>query len=398
VTLVLRVVVAAALLSAACSSPHPLGDPCLALTSAPAASSRPRETSPEPQPPPATYATLTASHGERRSWEDANPILPLARPPLGLEFFLKQAKETVVPARVRLGRWLFYDPRLSDDNRVSCATCHRPEHAFSEPAAASVGAHGRTGKRKSPSLINQAVTLAWHYDKRAYFAWDGRAGSLEQQIGLALDNPVEMGNTPGAFMARLSSIRGYAPYFKEVFGSEAITAERAAQAIADYVRTRVSGNSSFDRWNAGEAGAMSAAARQGQELFYDKARCGSCHIGENFTDGIFHNLGVGWDARTNTFRDEGRFLVSGNPRHRGAFKSPGLRDVNRRAPYMHDGSLATLRDVVDFYNQGGIANPCLSPGLKPLGLTVEEAAAIVAFLQALDGEGYQDTPPLIFPQ
>lgn len=348
----------------------------------------------------ATWSTAFWVRAEGRPWEVDNPIKPLATPPLGMAFHLSRSKDTILPSRVRLGRWLFYDKRLSADGSISCATCHRPEHGFSQPTSVSIGIRGQLGTRKAPSLLNQSVSLARDVHKRAYFAWDGRSASLEEQTLRAIDNPREMGNAPGSMVRRLSAIRGYRPYFKEVFGTEEITDARVAHAIADYVRTRVSGNSAFDRWNAGDNNALSPAARLGQDLFFEKANCASCHMGDGFTDGIFHTLGVGWDPRTKTYKDDGRFLVTKDPRHRGAFKVPGLRDVSRRAPYMHDGSIPTLRDVVAFYNKGGGADVLNLTGRmrKPLGLTDAEVTALVAFLQSLDGEGFQDTPPKLFPR
>jgi cytochrome c peroxidase len=343
---------------------------------------------------------IRAEQAGERPWETENPLRPLAAPPLGMAFHLKQSRDTVTPARSRLGRWLFYDARLSVDGSISCATCHRPEYGFSQPTSVSTGVQGRRGTRKTPSLLNLSVSLAWPVHKRAYFSWDGRASSLEEQIERALANPLEMANPPGSMTGRLSAIRGYRPYFKEAFGAEEITDSRVSHAIADYVRTRVSGNSAYDRWNAGDNNALSPSARRGEALFFEKAQCGSCHLGDGFTGGLFHALGVGWDPRTKTYKDDGRFLVTKNPSDRGAFKVPGLRDVSRRAPYMHDGSIPTLRDVVVFYNLGGGPNlPNLTVRMrKPLGLTEEEVTALVAFLKSLDGEGYLDTPPKNFPR
>ena len=326
-------------------------------------------------------------------WEVENPIRSLAPPPLGLEYYFEDAKEQPVPARVRLGRWLFYDTRLSADGTVACATCHRPEHAFSEPTPVSSGLRGQKGNRKAPTFINQAVTLHPH------FFWDGRAGSLEDQALGPIENPIEMGNTHPSMIQTLSRIPGYKPYFKEAFGTEEITTERVAKALADYERTRVSGNSPYDRWRFNrEQDAVSAEAKLGHDVFFDKARCTQCHVGSNFTDSLFHNIGVGWDPRTKTFKDEGRFVVTKNPADRGAFKTPTLREVTKHAPYMHDGSVATLREVVEFYNRGGAKNPTLSPRIKPLGLTDAEIDGLVAFLESLEGEGYQDTAPTSFPQ
>ena len=326
-------------------------------------------------------------------WELGNPIAPLAPPPLGMEDFFAGAKTTPDPKRVRLGRWLFYDTRLSADNSVSCATCHRPEQAFSEPTPVSTGIRGQKGTRKAPTFINQAVTLHPH------FFWDGRAGSLEDQALGPIANPIEMGHTPDGMIASLSRIQGYAPYFREAFGSDAITKERVAQAIADYERTRVSGNSPYDRWRFNrDQSAVPASAKLGRDLFFDKAGCVQCHVGSNFTDGKFHNVGVGWDPRRRVCADEGRFIVTKKPEDLGAFKTPTLREVAKRAPYMHDGSVATLREAVEIYNEGGRPNPNLSVRIKPLKLTSAEVDALVAFLESLSGEGYQDKAPARFPQ
>lgn len=324
---------------------------------------------------------------DARPWEAENPVRPLAKPPLGIDFHIGQSKDVVDPARVRLGRWLFYDARISVDGSISCASCHHPEYGFADVARVSPGVQGRLGTRKTPSLLNQAMSVSRYTTGRAFFAWDGRSASLEEQLLRAVENPREMGNAPGAMVRRLSAIRGYGPYFKEVFGTDAITDERVAKAIADYVRTRVSGNSAYDRWNAGDNHALSPTARRGQDLFFEKANCAACHIGSNFTNGILTSIGVGWDPVAKAFKDDGRFLVTKNPGDRGAFKVPGLRDVSRRAPYMHDGSMATLRDVIVFYNTR-----------RNLDLTDADVTALVAFLQALDGEGYQDTAPKVFPQ
>ncbi len=332
-------------------------------------------------------------------WEEANPIVPLPAAPLGLEIDFAKLPEPPTPERVRLGRWLFYDTRLSADNTISCASCHRPEHAFSEPTAVSSGIKGQKGGRKAPTFINQALVLYPH------FFWDGRAASLEDQALGPIANPIEMGNTHTAMVNTLSRISAYADYFEQAFGSREITKERVAKAIADYERTRMSGNSPWDRWRYNrDERAVSAEVKRGHELFNGKANCGQCHLGNNFTDGLFHNLGVGWAAATKTFADEGRWAVTKDlgedeqSRDRGAFKTPTLREVTKRAPYMHDGSVATLREVVEFYSRGGEKNPWLDPKIKPLDLTDAEIDALVAFMQALEGEGYQDTPPASFPQ
>lgn len=331
-----------------------------------------------------------------------NPIRPNAPAPFGMEEFFKEAPQPPLPSRVRLGRWLFYDKRLSADGTLSCATCHRPEHAFSEPTAVPAGIGGQRGRRKTPSIINLAARTMLPpppSDLGPSFFWDGRAASLEAQVLMPIAEPTEMGLDHPAMVARLSGIAGYRRYFREVSGSDTVTAHHVAAALADYVRTRVSGNAPFDRWSyARDAKAMSEQAKLGFDIFSFKGRCGVCHVGFNFSDGRFHNLGVGWNEKSQAFADVGRAAVSHLPRDRGAFKTPGLRDVSKHAPYMHDGSLATLRDVVEFYNRGGIANPTRSARLVPLKLTPEEIDAVVAFLHTLDGEGYQDSPPRHYPR
>jgi cytochrome c peroxidase len=214
-----------------------------------------------------------------------------------------------------------------------------------------------------------------------------------------IENPIEMASSHATMVETLSQISGYRPYFKQSFGTETITKERVAEAIAHYERTRMSGNSPYDKWRFGrQPAAVSDEAKRGHDLFFDSARCAQCHTGSNFSDGEFYNLGIGWDSASHSFRDEGRFLVTKDASDRGAFRTPGLREVGKRAPYMHDGSLATLRDVVNFYNRGGIPNPSQSVRIVPLGLSETEVNALVAFLRTLDGEGYQDTAPTVFPE
>ena len=326
-------------------------------------------------------------------WEAANPIIPIPDSPLGIDSNLSDLPDPPTPERVRLGRWLFYDARISKDGTISCANCHRPEYAFSEPTPVSTGIDGKKGTRKSPSFINQAWTLYPH------FFWDGRAASLEEQALGPVENPVEMGHTINGMISTLDRIQGYKKYFEEAFGSEEITRERVAKAIADYERTRMSGASPWDQWKYGrDENAVSDLVKKGDELFFDKAGCNQCHLGQNFTDSSFHNIGVGWDEETKTFADEGRYLVTNKEQDKGAFKTPTLRDVAKHGPFMHDGSLKTLRDTVEIYDDGGHPNPYLDPKIKELKLTEEEIDALVAFLEALNGEGYMDTAPAAFPQ
>jgi len=326
------------------------------------------------------------------AWEEANPVTPLPESPLGVPNQLAELDQAPTPETVRLGRWLFYDTRLSADETISCATCHKPENAFSEETPVSTGINGQRGGRKAPTFINAAWTLYPH------FFWDGRADSLESQALGPVENPIEMGNTVDGMIATLQAITGYAPYFEAAFGTPGITPERVAKAIADYERTRMSGNSAYDRWKDGDESAVSDAVKLGDELFFGKAGCNQCHLGFNFTDSLFHNLGVGWDAESESFGDLGRYEVTQVDTDRGAFKTPTVRDVTKHAPYMHDGSVATLREVMELYNRGGEANPFLDPKMKPLELSDEEIDALVSMMEALDGEGYMDTPPTSFPE
>jgi cytochrome c peroxidase len=326
-------------------------------------------------------------------WEAANPIQPLPKPPLGISSSFADLPAPPTPERVRLGRWLFFDTRLSGDNTLSCASCHEPEHAFSQLTPNSTGIHGQHGARKAPSFVNLAWTI---YPN---FFWDGRASSLEDQALGPIANPIEMGSTHESMVKTLGGIQGYRPYFKEAFGSEEITKERVAQAIADYERTRMSGNSPVDRWKLGrDESAVTVEVKTGYELFFGKAECNQCHLGDNFTDSRFHNLGIGWDAKKKEMKDLGRYAISKKDEDRGAFKTPGLREVAKHPPYMHDGSIATLEAVVEHYNKGGNANPWLTTRVRKLGLSKAEVHALVKFMEALSGEGYADTAPAAFPQ
>src|SRR5688572_25326205 len=214
--------------------------------------------------------TLSACGPSRAALESDNPIRPNATPPFGMEEFFKDVPHQPIPTRVRLGRWLFFDTRLSADGTVSCASCHRPEFAFSEPTAVSTGIGGRQGTRKSPSLVNLAARTILPDipdDREQTFLWDGRVSTLEHQVLVPIANRDEMGLDRQSMIAKISAMQGYAPYFRDAFGGDAITQERIAAALSDYVRTRMSGNSPYDRWSyAGDGAAMSEQAKRGSEL------------------------------------------------------------------------------------------------------------------------------------
>jgi len=299
--------------------------------------------------------------------------------PLGL-----QADSAYVPEnnpltekKIELGRKLYYDPRLSKDGTISCATCHAPEKGFSDGRPNSAGIGGQTGSRNAPTVMNRL------FSKEQF--WDGRAADLEEQALGPVQNPIEMGHTVDGMVSNLNAVQGYAAEFAAAFGGAGITGERVAQAIASFERTVLAGNAPYDRYQAGDKSALGQSAIRGMEIFNDKARgnCVTCHAGFNFTDESYHNLGVGMEKPT---PDWGRFGITKLETDRGAFKTPTLRNVTQSSPYMHDGSEATLLDVVKLYDQGGKPNKWLSKEIKPLHLTDQDRADLVAFLEGLTGE------------
>ncbi len=278
--------------------------------------------------------------------------------------------------KVTLGRFLYFDKRLSKDRTIACASCHNPFHGFADPARTSSGVAGKLGGRNSPTVLNRLFS--------AEQFWDGRAKDLETQSHGPLTNPIEMAmGSNDEVVQRVKAVRGYAPLFKKAFGSDTIDLERIGKAIASYERTIVTGTSPYDRHQAGDADALSASAKRGLELFNGKANCKACHTGFNFTDEAYQDIGVGTDKPK---PDAGRFDVTKDEADRGKFKTPTLRNIAQTAPYMHDGSETTLAQVIDFYDRGGIANPNLSKEIKPLHLNDQEKRDLVAFLESLTGE------------
>ena len=286
-------------------------------------------------------------------------------------------------AKMRLGKALYFDTRLSADNSISCATCHIPKAGWANVTATDTGIGKQVGDRNSGTIID-AAHMKFQF-------WDGRAGSLEEQALGPIHNPIEMGETLENVVRKLNDIAGYREMFREVFGT-AVTSDGIAKAIAAFERTIVSGSSPFDLYRAGDKKAMSAAAVRGMDLFNGKAHCTACHSGPTFSDQSFHNLGVGMNAAKPS---PGRQKVTGDPKDFGRFKTPGLRNVARTAPYLHDGSEKTLMDVVKLYDRGGIPNPNLDRQMLPLTLTEREAKDLVAFMEALTGIfPVMDAPPL----
>lgn len=295
--------------------------------------------------------------------------------------------------KAELGRYLFFDKRLSGDGTVSCATCHDPAKGFTDQISVSVGIQGNQGTRNAQTVINSA------YVKKLF--WDGRADSLEDQCRGPIANPKEMALADDPHVAyknchnRLFAISGYRKLFKEAFGEENFTLDQVVQAIATYERTILSGNSAFDKFILGDKSAMTPEQIHGMRIF-NKKNCATCHFGLTFTDGKFHNIGVGMDKPN---PDLGRYNITHDPKDWGAFRTPGLRDVHDSPPYMHDGSLKTLAEVIDYYDRGGNPNKNLHPAMTPLNLTPEEKKALLSFMEALNGEGWQHaTPPEKFPE
>ena len=300
------------------------------------------------------------------------------RVPLGLPPLQWPPENPYTAEKAELGRLLYFDPRLSKDNTVSCATCHDPKFGFSDGKPVSTGIRGQTGTRNSPTVFNRAYTLAQF--------WDGRAATLEEQAKGPIANPIEMGETHEGVVRKLRGIAGYRTLFKKAFDTPDFTIDHVAQAIATFERTVLSGNSPYDRYRAGVQGAMTDSQLRGLAVFTKKGKCDACHEGVNFTTNEFHNLGVGMDKPN---PDPGRYEVTKNAADWGAFKTPTLREIANSAPYMHDGSLKTLEEVVDFYDKGGIPNKNLDEKMKRLNLSAQEKHDLVEFLKALSGEGWR---------
>jgi len=311
--------------------------------------------------------------------------------PLGLE-----RERLVIPKdnpltenKVKLGKLLFFDKRLSANNTIACASCHMPALAFTDGQPVSTGIYRQQGARSAPTAVNRVFSSAQF--------WDGRAVTLEDQSVGPFASPIEHGFTNhDELVAKVNSIVGYQQLFEKAFGPMSITVELIGKAIASFQRTLLSGNSAYDQFGfGGNETALSSKAQNGFRVFVGKGQCLRCHFGFNFTDERFHNLGVDWDTG---HIDVGRYGVTQTPKDLGAFKTPTLREIARTAPYMHDGRFGTLRQVVDFYDRGGIPNPHLDPAIKPLNLTDREKEDLVEFLLSLNGEGWQTVPPTYFPQ
>lgn len=322
----------------------------------------------------ATAAALLLSNDVRAGlWKRAFRIDTIRPLPGGLGVLPpppEDPQNPATPAKVDLGKQLFEDARLSGDESLACASCHPREMGYAEAVPFSPGGDGKPMPRHTPTLLN-----AVYY---RYVNWDGKFASVPQLVLAVMANPRNMNmQDESVLVARLESVPAYRAEFRDVFGGPP-TKLRVAQALDAYVRRLTTPNSPFDRYAAGDKSALTDAQKRGLELFVGKADCTMCHRGPNFEDDQFHALGVKSD-------DPGRFKVTGAEADRNAFKTPTIRNVARTAPYMHDGSLATLREVVDFYNAGGGEGQPKSVLLRRLNLTEQEKSDLVAFLESLTG-------------
>jgi|TARA_B110000116_G_scaffold151255_1_gene130761 cytochrome c peroxidase len=313
--------------------------------------------------------------------------------PLGLddEAFKVPADNPITKEKVELGRLLFFDKRLSANNTIACASCHIPALAFTDGQPVSTGINSQQGGRSAPTAINRGFSTAQF--------WDGRAATLEDQSIGPFANLIEHGfASHDELIKKINSIKGYKKLFSDVYGKKKLTKENVGRAIAAFQRTLISGNSPFDRFDYdGDQKAISESAKRGKNLFFDKARCNLCHMGTNFSDEKFHNIGIGWDDSDTL--DLGRYRVSKNEKDLGAFKTPTLREITKTAPYMHDGRFATLEDVIKHYNKGGVKNPFLDNQVIPLNLSDLEIKDLLSMLRSLEGEGWQHVKaPTEFPQ
>ena len=285
------------------------------------------------------------------------------------------------PQLATLGKMLFFDPRLSGAKNMNCASCHNPSFGYESPVAGSVGAQNTVLGRNSPTVLN----MAWVSPN----FWDGRAATLEEQAAGPITAAAEMNGDFHTIVGDLSAVPDYVEWFQEVFPGEGISKDNILKAIATYERTVVTGWSPFDRWVEGDEKAVSDGAKRGFDLFVGKAACSNCHTGWNFTDNKFHDIGL-WTE------DVGRAtLEPDNPMAKHAFKTPGLRNTAYRAPFMHNGTLATLEQVILHYESGGVGRPSLSPLMKAFELSEQERKDLVAFLHTLTADQQEASLPTL---
>ncbi|MBI3515780.1 MAG: c-type cytochrome [Proteobacteria bacterium] len=284
-------------------------------------------------------------------------------------------------AKAKLGEMLFFDPRMSGDKNISCATCHTPSLAWSDPLKVSIGAGNQPMSKRSQTLLN----LAW----TELLMWDGRFPSLEDQVLGPLFKSDIMGNSKTGMVEEINAIPAYRGLFEQAFPGGAVSVEAVAKALATYERTIVSNKAPFDRWIENDENALDAAAKRGFALFNGKANCAACHNTWRFTDDGFHDIGL-------ADQDPGRGKqVPDVPVLMHAFKTPTLRNVAQRPPYMHDGTIDGLEAVVRHYAQGFVTRPSLSPEMKKLDLTARDIQDLVAFMRSLTSDDDPVTIPVL---
>lgn len=341
-----------------------------------------------------------------RQHRPLDPVLPLGLS-AGQQSIVGVRENPLTRAKIELGRQLYFDPRLSSDGSISCASCHHPDEGYGRHTQFGVGVNGQEGNRNSPVSYNRILSGAQF--------WDGRAASLEEQAKGPIANPIEMGNTHENCVKTLQAIPGYVLQFEAVFGAGSVTIDNVAKAIAAFERCLVTGPSPFDYAEklrpysklsaedlqdlaADDPDAyreyqallqkskqfpMSESAERGRQLFFSqRVNCTACHVGANLADEKYHNLGIGMEQPK---PDWGRYDVTKVESDKGAFKTPTVRNVALSAPYMHDGSLKTLMDVVEHYAKGGTPNRWLSEKIVKIDLTPQEKQDLVAFMEACTG-------------
>ncbi|MFZ5862235.1 MAG: cytochrome-c peroxidase [Nitrospirota bacterium] len=335
------------------------------FASAPVEAARPKKS--DAYPPQTLFDTLPSPPFH---------LYPLLAPPT-------PAFNLQTPAKIELGKTLFFDPRLSKDNTLACASCHVPALGFSNGQSVAKGVKGQLGTRNVPSLYNVAY--------RTQFFWDGRATSLEQQALEPIQNPIEMDQDLSQLVAELNAVPGYVKAFRSVFGTGP-SADGIAQALTAFERTILSDNSPWDRFMAGDDAALSESAKRGVRIFNERAKCVTCHNGPNFTDNQFHALGL--PKRDGVPDDPGRFKVTLNDDDMETFRTPSLRQVADSAPYMHNGMFATLEEVLDFYVKAEGHPAHRHPLITPLDLlTEQDKMDLLAFIRALSSDPVVVIPP-----
>jgi cytochrome c peroxidase len=328
------------------------------------------------------FSLITSAFG--RQQPTTPPGAAAQEPPRGLPPVAVPKDNPITAAKIELGKMLYFDKRLSKDGTISCATCHDPKMAWAEHEPTSKGIHKQAGERNAPTVINAACMTSMF--------WDGRMKTLEEQALGPIENPVEMGMKMELVVDALKKVPEYEKRFKEVFGGE-VTKESIAQAIAAFERTLLSGDSAYDRHEAGDKNALNDSQKRGMGIFLDSGQCATCHTPPIFSNGRFYNAGVDADKKN---PDVGRMKVTNNDRDKGAFRVPHLRNVADTGPYFHDGSARELQDAVTLMAKGGRDNPNLSPVFKAVrqaDLTEADIKDLMEFLKALSGKYPVIEPP-----